>query len=445
MRRSLLVCALVFSSIADGFTQADNVTTVVLRNLTIIDGNGEAPLPNGTIVIRGGRIVAVSAIASQRRDEDDAQVLDLQGHYAIPGLVDSHVHLSLDANDPIRELQAAFRGGVTAVRDMGGDEMILKRLAERTRRDDIPEPRVYFATPVRGPAWSVAADGRSMPPGDRPALPIWIRHIVRDVSQIDALIERARDVGATGIKLYSDLPHDVLRALSERARRAGLRVWGHARVFPHRPGESVEAGVEVLSHSSQLAFEESNGPDNGDVYRLVSPYSAAVTKLMQTMRTRGVALEPTLLASFSTAGGRAIDPSRPGRIPSLAWACQVTRRAHDLGVTLVAGTDRLNARGSRCPNIHTELELLVSYGGLTPIEAITAATRTAARVLGNDEVSGTIAAGKRADLTILSADPSKDIRNTRKVAFVLKAGRLYSVDGKRAGAQLLFDPSTVRR
>jgi hypothetical protein len=205
------------------------------------------------------------------------------------------VHLSLQTDDPVRELQAAFRGGVTGVRDMGGDEPTLKGLAERTRRDDIPEPRVYFATAVRGSERSaVAPDGRRAPAA-RPAVPNWIQDVVTDTSQVEELLRDAGDVGATGIKPYSDLSLKVLQLLIEGARRAGLRVWGHARIFPLRPGDGVAAGIEVMSHSSQLAFEESNGPDNGDVHRLVSPDSAAVTRLLETIRASGAACQDSLL------------------------------------------------------------------------------------------------------------------------------------------------------
>jgi Amidohydrolase family len=394
-----LFCGLAIATAAVSQVQAGDATTVVLRNLTIIDGNGGSPLPGRNIVIRAGRVAAI-LMAETSPPEKGAPDVDLAGHYAIPGLVDSHVHLSLTRRDPVAALRALFQGGVTAMRDMGGDESVLKRLAERTQRDEVPEPRVNFATAVRGSPSVTVVGGRPMSLG-RPAEPLWLRNVVGP-TDIGALVARARDSGATGIKLYTDLPLDLLKALAARARAEGLGVWGHARIFPNRPSDGVAAGIEVLSHSSQLAFEETNGPENGEVYRLVSPDSPAITRLLREMRARGAILEPTLLASFSIAGGRGIDASRVGRIPSLAWACRVTRRAHELGVTLVAGTDRLNERNAAgFPNIHTELELLVSHGGLTPLEVLTAATRTAARVLGNDDRFGTIAVGNWADLTIL--------------------------------------------
>ncbi len=428
MRLPPLVCALIVTWILVDLVQARDEPTLALRNVTVIDGNGGSPLPGRTIVIRSGRIVEISA-ADNDRFEPGPHWMNLDGHYGIPGLVDSDVHLSLSTDDPAAALEAAFNGGVTAVRDMGGDETLVRRLAERTRDNGIREPRIYFATALRGSAALEGPGARQLALVHRPAVPLWLQTIVEE-SQIDSLVVRARNVGATGIKVYSDLPLNALKMLCARARREGLRVWGHARVYPHRPSDGLEAGLEVLSHGSQLAFEETNGPDNGDVYRLVRPDSAAITRLLQDMRARGAILEPTLHASYAIARAGGIDPSHLRRVPSFAWACDVTRRARELGVTLVAGTDRLNERGaSRLPSIHTELELLVSHGGLTPLEAITAATRTAALVLGNDDSYGTIGVGKWADIAIVRADPSKDIRNSRTVAFVVKAGVLHRVGG----------------
>jgi imidazolonepropionase-like amidohydrolase len=421
------VCALAFGLTMPQPWEAVNERTLVLRNVTIIDGTGTPPLPNRTIVIKAGRILEVAGSPDRApAPGPDTEHLDLTGHYAIPGLVDTHVHLSIGTGDPAAALRTAFYGGVTAVRDMGGDGAMVKRLAERARRSDVAEPRVYFAVAVRG---SVAV-GQSLAgtyaTRHRPALPLWLQDVVEETSDVESIVARAKSSGATGIKLYSDLRSDLLRALSAHAKRVGLRVWGHARIFPHRPSEVLEAGIEVLSHASQLAFEEMNGPDNGDVYRLARPDSAAAAALLRSMRERGAILEPTLSASFAISRTGRRERSRVDNVPSLAWSVAVTRRAHQLGVMLAAGTDLLSGGPGRLPHIHRELELLVSQGGLSPLDAIRAATWTAARVLGNDGEFGTIAEGKWADLAILRADPSRDIRNTRTVAMVIKAGVVHN-------------------
>jgi imidazolonepropionase-like amidohydrolase len=119
------------------------------------------------------------------------------------------------------------------------------------------------------------------------------------------------------------------------------------------------------------------------------------------------------------------------RTPGLAatienWTFGIVKRAHEFGIPLVAGTDfQEHPESQDFPNIHTELELLVTKCGLTPLEAITAATRNGAIILGIQNSYGTIAKGKVADLVILIADPSADIRNTTKIVYVIKGGKVH--------------------
>jgi imidazolonepropionase-like amidohydrolase len=119
------------------------------------------------------------------------------------------------------------------------------------------------------------------------------------------------------------------------------------------------------------------------------------------------------------------------RIPGYAsvvesWTYGITRRAHQFGIPIVAGTDFSEHPESQdFPNLHTELELLVAKCGLTPLEAITAATRNGAIALGIQNSYGTIAKGKMADLVILRADPSADIRNTTQILYVIKGGKVH--------------------
>jgi imidazolonepropionase-like amidohydrolase len=118
------------------------------------------------------------------------------------------------------------------------------------------------------------------------------------------------------------------------------------------------------------------------------------------------------------------------RPPLLRLAGAVARLAHRRGVTLIAGTDTLGAVGGRAgalplPNLHRELELLVTLVGLSPAAALESATRDAATALGAGRDRGTIEVGKLADLVVLRADPLRDIRHTRSVQLVVKRGRVY--------------------
>ena len=142
---------------------------------------------------------------------------------------------------------------------------------------------------------------------------------------------------------------------------------------------------------------------------------AGLDSLFSLMARRHVTLEPTLL----------IFADNP---PALRFAGAIANMAHRRGVTIVAGTDTLGAAGSdslTLPNLHRELELLVTLAGLSPAEALEGATRDAAIVLGAQRVRGTIEVGKLADAVVLRSDPLRSIRNTRTIQLVLKRGRVY--------------------
>jgi imidazolonepropionase-like amidohydrolase len=144
----------------------------------------------------------------------------------------------------------------------------------------------------------------------------------------------------------------------------------------------------------------------------------ALTRLLRLMKERGTMLDETL---FVTNTGK-----RGESDPIWLWTVAVTKRAHQFGIPLVAGTDHFgDPAHDHMPNIHRELQLLVEDCGLTPLEAIHAATAAAARAIGIDRDYGTLEPGKVADLAILRGDPSRNIRLTESVAAVMKAGVVY--------------------
>jgi imidazolonepropionase-like amidohydrolase len=251
-------------------------------------------------------------------------------------------------------------------------------------------------------------------------------------TDLTKIIAKAKAAGATGIKIYADLPADLVKKLTVEAHRQGMRVWSHATIYPSKPGDALNAGVDVLSHSALLVYEgvtevpETYHASRAAVkvgYGDTQPDSEVMTNLLRRMRAQGTILDATLFVTSQLA--------RPGATtnnqdPRLAWTFEITKRAHQLGVPIAAGTDGMGRPGrDDLPNIHTEMELLVTKCGLSPLEAITAATGTGARVLGIEASYGTITIGKVADLILLDADPSTDIRNTRRIVGVIKGGRLY--------------------
>jgi imidazolonepropionase-like amidohydrolase len=206
-------------------------------------------------------------------------------------------------------------------------------------------------------------------------------------------------------------------------------------VFPARPSDLVAAGVDVLSHAAYLVWEAADTlPTYHDRVRL-APFASvpvthpAIERVLKSMADRGTILDATLLFFHqrATAPDTAAEDFRGDREAFAAasrWGAAVTRRALELGVRVAAGTDALGAEAGSGPNLHRELALLVDEAGFTPAQAIAAATSVASRVMRLESVTGTISAGRRADLVVLRADPTRDIRNTAAITFVVKGGKV---------------------
>ncbi|MGH7565208.1 MAG: amidohydrolase family protein, partial [Gemmatimonadota bacterium] len=140
---------------------------------------------------------------------------------------------------------------------------------------------------------------------------------------------------------------------------------------------------------------------------------------------RGTILDATLFLYEPPVTADSSQTATSDRAAAGEWAAAVTRRARELGVPVAAGSDAVGAEEEGAlPNLHRELELLVDRAGFSPLEAIAAATGVSARTLGIEETVGTITSGKQADLIVLEADPSVDIRNTRAIVLVVKRGRV---------------------
>jgi imidazolonepropionase-like amidohydrolase len=189
--------------------------------------------------------------------------------------------------------------------------------------------------------------------------------------------------------------------------------------------------VKYLAHAAYLVWE--GMPPSSDFskrargdFASVPVDGPAMTKLLQAMKQNDVALNPTLWIFAEGPGSKdEVSASRT------KWMNAVTRRAQEIGVTIAAGVDRLMTPGDPLPMLHKELEVMVTGAGLTPLQAVTAATRGAAHAIGVDDQRGTVAPGQAADLLLVDGDPSVDIRNTRNIRYVIKDGRIVHTAASR--------------
>lgn len=404
-----------------------------LTGVTLIDGTGAPTKTGQTIVVRNGRIADVFA-DGRRAIPRGTVVRSLAGKTVIPGLIDAHVHVATDPSgrdaNAFAQLEAALQGGVTSVRDMAGDGIALAELAGKCKEARDACPRIHFAALFAGATFFDDPRARASAHGATPGEPAWQRS-VSTTTDIPRVVTEARATGATGIKLYADLTPALAGALTREAIRQRMRVWSHAALYPARPSDIVRAGAHALSHTMLLAWDV----DSADMptryadrkprapYASVPVTSPQLAALLTLMKQRGAILDATLWVTQQIEGAPAgaggfAEPKRAAE-----WAFAVTRLAHEMGVKVGAGTDGMMARSSDgLPNIHTEMALLVSRAGFTPLQAIRAATVINAEILGRESEVGAIAVGRMADLVVLSADPTNDIRNTRAVVEVYKAG-----------------------
>jgi imidazolonepropionase-like amidohydrolase len=402
----------------------DSVSRVVLAGVTVFDGTGHPARPNQSVLIEGERIAAIFP-AGSRPSPASATIYKLTGRYLIPGLIDTHVHVATDPSGEDsrarteQRLRGALLGGVTAVRDMAGDVRALASLQRDALLGEIASPDIYYAALFAGPSFfddpRTHDASRGLVPGQVP----WMRAIT-DTTDIRQAVAEARGSGATAIKLYARLSGELARRITIEAHAQGLLVWAHAALRPALPMEVVEAGVDAVSHANLLSLAMDS---TRRTRALTAPADApldikdaGLDTLFSAMVRRRTFLEPTLLVFEDTP-------------PMLRLAGAIARAAHRRGVTIIAGTDTLGSGDTdslSLPNLHRELELLVTLAGLSPAEALESATRDAAVVLGAQRVRGTVEAGKLADVVVLRDDPLLDIRNTRSIELVVKRGRVVS-------------------
>jgi imidazolonepropionase-like amidohydrolase len=406
---------------------------LVLPNVTIIDGTGTGPRSTMTLVVRDG-LIAEMFPTGTRQPPQGARVLPVEGRFVTPGFIDTHVHLATTER-PVTIvsslLRATLLGGVTTVRDMGGNGAVVAALRDAAKVPGAASPEVVTAAVFAGPnAFWFTDRSRSgyLNGGQAPGTAPWLVR-VDDGTNIRDAVRRAKAWGASGVKLHSHLTARQMRSIADEARRERLAIWSHATVVPAGPGAAVDARVHSMSHAETLVWQ----PDTGvpaaqfgtlagisQAMTVVAADGEEVRALFTRMRERQIILEPTLYASVQASSFAGEE--RPTIDRQVIWAASAANLARQLGVTVVTGTDAI---GGSSPNLHAELQFFVRRARFTPLQAIRAATLDAARAVGLGDVAGQIAVGRRADLVVLVRNPADDIRNTQTVTMVIRGGVVH--------------------
>jgi imidazolonepropionase-like amidohydrolase len=393
-----------------------------LTGVTIIDASRPQPVTGQTVLIGDGSIEAIFADGS-RPLADSIVTIRMKGKFLLPGLIDTHVHMATDPSGvdkrevSLAVLQRMLYSGITSVRDMAGDARVLAGLSRDARVGEIPSPDIYFSALMAGPSFfddpRTIASARGGISGRMPYM-----RAVTDTTDLRLAIAEAKGTGATGIKLYANLDAALTARIVAEANKQGLLVWGHAWLDPARPSDLVKAGVGSISHSPLLVYEKMNSvpaswKKPGLPERFWRDSLPDESALFALMKEKGTILDATLSAY------RQWGQKDPAMQYSYEIAKRMTAAAYRAGVTICAGTDD-DQEGF----VQSEMVLMVRDAGMSPRDAIIAATLHGAEALRIAGSCGTIEPGKKADLLLLDTNPLEEIEHIRAVALVVKNGKI---------------------
>lgn len=415
-----------------GAAETTSNALLIYRGATVIDVADGVARPNMAILTKGDRIEAI-APSAKLPTPAGARVVDLAGLFVSPGLINAHEHLATPPNRPHAEamMRKDLYGGVTAVRDMADDLRQVGDLARAARVAEIPGPDIYFAALMAGPEFfqdpRTHATTRGAVAGQVP----WMRAITHD-TDLEIAVAEARGTGATGIKIYADLPGDLVAAITKEAHRQGTPVWAHAAVFPASPAQVIDAGVDAVSHVCMLAYQASATMPGAyanrapvDEARLAQGGHQAVEDLFRDMKRRGTILDATLWVYGELERQHAAHPEGPAPYCGAALAASLTHEGYVDGVAIVAGTDGFSGSDDPWPSLQDELELLQNKGGMKPADVVRAATLTGAVVVGQQKEMGTLEVGKLANMVFTAENPLSDVKAFRTVVVTVKRGAAY--------------------
>ncbi len=381
--------------------QAD-ANRIALVGATIINPATDQPMENGTVIVANGKIERVAAGSVDL--SDDVRVMDISGRFLVPGLIDAHVHIGNFA-----AARRALRSGVTTARSMGVGFADIG-LRELARRGAIESPEIlaagYHVRPQMADGFFVAEPELA----DLMDSGVHGEEAMRRVGRV--MLSHGVDFIKTNATERAGLPEtdprkpfydaDELGALVAEASRADVPVAAHAH-GDEGGRAAVQAGVRSIEHGTYLSGET-----------------------LALMAERGTFLVPTIavVADLTLPGGdydNAVLQVRGRHM--LPRVRQMATLAHQAGVRIVAATDTGYGPESVVRLSHELLEL-VNHAGLSPLEAIRAATTVAAELLRVDDHAGRIEVGLDADLLVLERNPLEDIGAYQDVLIVINNGEV---------------------
>lgn len=439
---------------------------VVIRDVTVIDGTGNAPRAAQTVVVQDGRIAAVGPSSSVRHPSG-ARVIPGAGKFLLPGFIDSHAHvafgpvtmekgptgapamrMSYDHAASREMLSTLLAFGVTSVRNPSGPTREAVALRDSVERGELLGPRYRTAGEVID---LIAAENLTI--------------AAKTPEEVRAAVARQAAAGVDYVKLYASLSQPLMKAGIDEARARGVKSLTHALMTTWT--EAAQAGIDGIVHVIPGSPKLLPAARRSDYtpwfkgtqfmimwFKYVDLASPEIRDMTDAIVARRVPLDLTLVTVDAMARGNqeAItrNPDLRYAPPSLErnWRHDFTlsqgwspddytqaaaqwpaverfvKHLYDAGVTLLVGTDTPNPWVAPGISFHREMELYVR-AGIPPSAVLRMATLEGAKALGLDAEIGTVAVGKRADLVLLTANPMADITNSRRIESVMVGGTLH--------------------
>jgi imidazolonepropionase-like amidohydrolase len=394
--------------------------SIAFTNVRIVDGNGGAAVEQGTIVIEGQKIVAVGP-ASGIPIPLSARRIDENGKTAMPGLADMHVHLtggwdgvSADMLGYQRYLNALLYAGVTTVLDTGNVESYVLQLRAETAAGRLLGPRIYCVGPL------VDSPDAFWPELSRPVV---------SQSQIPGLVQQMAAEKVDLIKLYAGLSDIEIQAISTEAKKYKLRTI----IDAHSRNGSIEPMLEGIAGWAHLPTRKLSDEaiETAKAKQVFFITTLSVIESFTWRRFQDVSfLDHPLIVettpSFALDDLRKLAREELNKRPPLTALLNAendVKRLAQAGVLIAAGTDAPYPGDFQGEGIHHELELLVE-SGLTPLEAITVATKNAAKIMNAETEWGTLETGKLANVVIVDGKPDQNVSDTKKIITVVREGTI---------------------
>ena len=419
---------------------------VAFTGVRLFDADATRFLADQTVIVDKGAITAVGARTSVAVPAG-AQLIDGRGKTLIPGLWDCHMHVGDDFTG-LQELSM----GVTSVRDPGNDDVRTIDRRSRAAAGALLSPHVYPSSLIDGKGPYTAQ----------------VANVATSEAEAIALVDKAKANGFTGVKFYGTFDASWLPASIREAHKLGLHVHGHIPVGI-RPVDAINAGYDEITHINWVmmqAMPDSVIPVSNGIMRFEGPgrfakdvnlEGPAIKAIIGAMASKRIYHDPTMVAfeslyvpdngdlspsyapfvgtlpptterNFRT-GGFAVPKDLTRADYRASWSKMVGLLGlmHKAGVPIVAGTD-----GAGIEIVH-ELEIYVQ-AGLSPAEALAAATIVPARLVGQDAKTGSVKVGKAADLALVDGDLSTRISDLRQTRVVMLDGKLLDADALRTAA-----------